>query len=47
MSDLLLDGQRPDEVIKYEYFDTNWYLGDYRDLESDADVEDIKIEFEE
>ena len=44
---LLVDGQKPDEVIKYKRYDEDWYFWYYRDLESNADVDDIKIVFEE
>lgn len=44
---LLIDGQKPDEVIQYKRFDEDYFFWYYRDLESDADVDDIKIEFEE
>lgn len=44
---LLLDGQRPDEVIQYKRFDEDWYFWYYRDLKSDVDVSEINIEFDE
>lgn len=47
VQNLVIDGQRPDEVIQYQEFDKDWYFWYYTDLESDSSIEDLVIEFVE
>ena len=47
IQNLEIEGQKPDEVIKFQMFDKDWYFWYYTDLQSDKTADELNIEFVE
>lgn len=47
IQNLEIEGQKPDEVIKFQQFDKDWYFWYYTDLQSDKTADELNIEFVE
>ena len=47
VQNVIIEGQKPDEVIAYKQFDEDWYFWYYTDLQSDKTIDELNIEFVE